>query len=214
MSKAKTESTQDNTWEIKDRTYLLTGHHSPLTYTISSRHSRRFPLLWFDAETGEQKELGALPSLEWGKSLEHEALLHYEMMTGNKVQSFGGENPQFFEYNEHSGGSPDGFANGDILLEVKCPYNGETFIDYMQFRIQADLYAYNKDYYAQLQFNMLCCKKDIAHWIAYDPRIKNPNKRMVILEVEYDEQFCDELLKRLEHAIGYIKNIENDYNNL
>jgi hypothetical protein len=57
MSKAKTENTQDSTWEIKDRTYLLTGHYSPLTYTISSRHSRRFPLLWFDAETGEQKEL-------------------------------------------------------------------------------------------------------------------------------------------------------------
>lgn len=164
--------------------------------------------------TGEQKELGALPSLEWGKSLEHEALIHYEMMTGNKVQSFGGENPQFFDYNEHSGGSPDGFANGDILLEVKCPYNGETFIDYMQFKVQADLYAYNKDYYAQLQFNMMCCKKNIAHWIAYDPRVKNSNKRMVILEVEYDEQFCDELLKRLEYAIEYIKKLENDYNNL
>jgi len=57
MSKAKTENVQDTTWEIKDRTYLLTGHYSPLTYTISSRHSRRFPLLWFDNETGTQKEL-------------------------------------------------------------------------------------------------------------------------------------------------------------
>jgi len=55
MSKAKTVPVEG--WEIKDRTYLLTGTHSPLTYTISSRHSRRFPLLWFDAETGEQKEL-------------------------------------------------------------------------------------------------------------------------------------------------------------
>ena len=57
MSKAKTENVQDSTWEIKDRTYLLTGHYSPLTYTISSRHSRRFPLLWFDNEAGTQKEL-------------------------------------------------------------------------------------------------------------------------------------------------------------
>lgn len=55
MSKEKTLPTE--TWEIKDRTYLLTGHHSPLTYTISSRHSRRFPLLWFDPESKEQKEL-------------------------------------------------------------------------------------------------------------------------------------------------------------
>ena len=51
------EKTTPETWEIKDRTYLLTGHYSPLTYTISSRHSRRFPLLWFDQETKEQREL-------------------------------------------------------------------------------------------------------------------------------------------------------------
>lgn len=44
-------------WEIKDRTYLLIGKHSPLTYTLPSRHTSRFPLLWFDKETGEQKEL-------------------------------------------------------------------------------------------------------------------------------------------------------------
>ena len=48
---------QAEEWEVKDRTYLLIGNHSPLTYTISSRHSRRFPLLWFDEETKTQKEL-------------------------------------------------------------------------------------------------------------------------------------------------------------
>jgi hypothetical protein len=55
MSKEK--QTPAEGWEIKDRTYLLTGNHNPLTYTISSRHSRRFPLLWVDKVTGEQKEL-------------------------------------------------------------------------------------------------------------------------------------------------------------
>ena len=44
-------------WEIKDRTYLLTGAYTPLTLTLQSRHSTRFPLLWFDEETGEQKEV-------------------------------------------------------------------------------------------------------------------------------------------------------------
>jgi len=54
---SKTKNTQLENWEVKDRTYILTGSHNPLTYTISSRHSRRFPLLWFDEETKEQKEL-------------------------------------------------------------------------------------------------------------------------------------------------------------
>jgi len=55
MSVKKQAQAED--WEVKDRTYLLTGNHNPLTYTISSRHSRRFPLLWFDEETKTQKEL-------------------------------------------------------------------------------------------------------------------------------------------------------------
>ena len=55
MSKVKNAKLEN--WEVKDRTYILTGAHNPLTYTISSRHSRRFPLLWFDEETKDQKEL-------------------------------------------------------------------------------------------------------------------------------------------------------------
>ena len=43
-------------WEIKDRTYYLLGK-SPLTFTIASKHTGRNPMLWFDKETGEQKEL-------------------------------------------------------------------------------------------------------------------------------------------------------------
>ena len=52
----KTEPAKPS-WEVKDRTYLLTGAHTPLTSTLPSRHSARFPLLWFDEETGEQKEI-------------------------------------------------------------------------------------------------------------------------------------------------------------
>jgi len=44
-------------WEIKDRTYLLSGLKTPLTYTIASRHTGRYPLLWFDKEKNEQREL-------------------------------------------------------------------------------------------------------------------------------------------------------------
>tara|TARA_R110002051_G_scaffold101332_3_gene172184 strand:- start:2 stop:826 length:825 start_codon:yes stop_codon:yes gene_type:complete len=44
-------------WEIKDRTYILTQEKSPLTYTLGSKHATRYPLLWFDESTGEQREL-------------------------------------------------------------------------------------------------------------------------------------------------------------
>jgi hypothetical protein len=49
--------TLKDTWVIKDRTYIISDSHSPLTYTLQSKHSLRYPLLWFNKETGEQEEL-------------------------------------------------------------------------------------------------------------------------------------------------------------
>lgn len=56
-TKTKKEPVANSEWVIKDRTYLLKGNKSPLTFTIQSRHSSRFPLLWFDQENATQKEL-------------------------------------------------------------------------------------------------------------------------------------------------------------
>ena len=44
-------------WEIKDRTYLLRGKKTPLTYTLNSKHTRKYSMLWFDENTGKQEEL-------------------------------------------------------------------------------------------------------------------------------------------------------------
>ena len=46
-----------NNWEIKDRTYLISDNQSSLTYTLQGKHTLRYPLLWFDKETGQQEEL-------------------------------------------------------------------------------------------------------------------------------------------------------------
>ena len=51
------EKTKINTWEIKDRTYYIKGNIVPLTFTLNSKHTLRYPLLWFDEEKGEQFEL-------------------------------------------------------------------------------------------------------------------------------------------------------------
>ena len=44
-------------WEIKDRRYFLQGNKSPLTFTIPSKHTTKHPLLYFDSNTGKQKEI-------------------------------------------------------------------------------------------------------------------------------------------------------------
>ena len=43
---AKKELIKDTSWEVKDRTYLLTGTNKPLTLKIPSRHNARHALLY------------------------------------------------------------------------------------------------------------------------------------------------------------------------
>jgi len=44
-------------WNIKDRTYLISESEVPLTYTLQGKHTLRYPLLWFNKETGDQEEI-------------------------------------------------------------------------------------------------------------------------------------------------------------
>jgi hypothetical protein len=47
----------DNKWEIKDRTYYLVNGKSPISHSIPSRHTRKKPLLYFDEQINEQREI-------------------------------------------------------------------------------------------------------------------------------------------------------------
>ena len=53
---AKPEVKKD-TWEYKDRNYYLVGNKTPLTYTLPSKHTQRYPLVWFDKDLGYEREL-------------------------------------------------------------------------------------------------------------------------------------------------------------
>jgi len=44
-------------WEIKDRTYVLTGNRSPISWTIQTKHTARKPLLYFDEANGINREI-------------------------------------------------------------------------------------------------------------------------------------------------------------
>ena len=53
----KEKTTPKDNWEVKDRTYVLTGDKTPLTYKIPSRHTTRHALLWYDPKSREQREI-------------------------------------------------------------------------------------------------------------------------------------------------------------
>ena len=54
---APVEKKPVDNWEYKDRNYYLVGNKTPLTYTLPSRHSLRYPLVWFDPDLGYEREL-------------------------------------------------------------------------------------------------------------------------------------------------------------
>ena len=46
-----------NTVQRVDKVYKLTRNAAPLSFMLATRHTRRFPLLWVDPETGINREL-------------------------------------------------------------------------------------------------------------------------------------------------------------
>ena len=57
MSKEKEVPSVEKGWEIKDRTYFVTGQYKPLTFRIPSKHSAKKPLLWYDESNQTTREL-------------------------------------------------------------------------------------------------------------------------------------------------------------
>jgi len=55
-AKEKTQA-EKNTWEMKDRTYILKGDLKPLTYRLQGKSRKRTPLVYFDEEKGYNREL-------------------------------------------------------------------------------------------------------------------------------------------------------------
>ena len=57
MKTKKQTPSVENSWEIKDRTYLVAGRYQPLTLRIPSKHTSKVAMLYFDPATNEQREL-------------------------------------------------------------------------------------------------------------------------------------------------------------
>ena len=53
----ETPKVKKDTWEYKDRNYYLTSNKQPLTFTMPSKHTRKYPLVWFDPKRGYEREL-------------------------------------------------------------------------------------------------------------------------------------------------------------
>lgn len=167
--------------------------------------------------TGERKQQAFSFSLDWGNQNEKDAFLTFKdvmKLKDDEVIYYGKENFKYFEFNEFSGGSPDGVTS-DACIEIKCPYNSSIHIETLIASKQSHWHVwakngwlkdFNPDYYAQLQWNMKCTGMNKGYFVSYDPRTVEHSHRLAVLNITLDEPFVAELENRVSLAVDIIRN--------
>lgn len=190
------------------------------------------PLRKVDKEAGELSETAK----SWIKQKVAESLTGYNYSFTNKYVEWGNEyepvaafevkqrhpdfkyvSEQFFEYSETSGGSPDGWIESkNMVVEMKCPENPENHIEYCMMR---NLKETRKDYYYQIQFNMLILSKHFnidfmdmrGLFVSFHPLFDAPfpkYKEYVILpEAGFEELIVGKLIKANEYREEVLKSL-------
>jgi hypothetical protein len=155
-----------------------------------------------NVEAGFKKEFYS-SAMEWGNEQEPQAVLRLAEMLGKDVTdndfiytSVGGW--VFFVYDKKSGGTPDVILN-DAIVEIKCP-DSHTHRYYRTFVNSDNIASELPDYYDQMQHNMMLCQRDMCYFMSFDPRFKDVNKQVHLIEVKADKDRQQQILDKIELA--------------
>ena len=166
----------------------------------------------------DRPEMEYVEPLIHGKQQEANAYSEYLSVTKNySMRHFGDSKPLFLDYNDYSGGSPDGImGEGEKViwgLELKSPYQPSNHAKYLEYKDQWDLKLGRKEYYAQIQFLLMITKAEGWHFCSFDERWKNKKNRLKVIEIKLDKKFQDNLHMKLISANEEKKKIIQLYNN-
>ena len=135
----KTPKKKDN-WEYKDRNYYLLRNKMPLTHTIPSKHSQKYPLVWFDPELGYEREIRYATnhqSIFVDEQKGSLTLAHIVFEKGHlRVPARKRNLQEFLHKHPH---------NGIIFSEFDATEVAEDQYDYLEIEIQAMNMAYEMD---------------------------------------------------------------------
>ena len=137
---APKQEVKRDTWEYKDRQYYLIGNKSPITYTISSKHSRRYPLVWFDKDLGYEREMRYatnqksifVDEQEGQSTLKHIIFEHGFLNVDSNKRNL----QEFLSKHPHNGLL---FKEHDAIIQAEDQY------DYLEKEIAAMNMAYEMD---------------------------------------------------------------------
>lgn len=139
-------------------------------------------------------------SNEWmqrGNELEGQARAMLELERGFDVEQVG-----FIKTDNNIGTSTDGLIDTDTVLEIKCPKH-TTHLDYL-----LDSEKLYKTYKAQVQGELLVTERQKALLVSFHPDFPS-GKDLIVLEIERDEDFINEMYAELmafNHELNAIVN--------
>lgn len=143
-------------------------------------------------------------AMAWGTETEPVARLEYSLATGNAVEETG----LWIDDVLPIGASPDGFVNKDGTLEIKCPNTATHLETLMSKKVP-------RQYVAQIQGQLLLTDRKWCDFVSYDPRLPE-NAQMIIIRVERDQEYIDNLLKELtkfldevDEQVKFVKEYKN-----
>lgn len=120
---------------------------------------------------------------------------------------YGSENPEFFDFTDWSGGSPDGIKPKTVF-EIKCPEDPSNHIEYCDVLDSETLKDIFPDCWHQVQFNMACVAKKYEWsffdmkgvFVTYSPRVIDGYRKYHEAIIEPDHHFYFNLPKIIERA--------------
>ena len=150
--------------------------------------------------SGQIEETYSNAIMERGIEMEPEARREYESIFDLEVETVGFVLPDEDDpLHEWVGVSPDGFVNGDGLLEIKCPLM-KTHMNYIAAG------KLPNDYKWQVQGQLMITGREWCDFMSYYPNLKP-----FIIRIYPDKEMIDQLRERLLQSVIHVKEIIKNY---
>lgn len=143
-------------------------------------------------------------SMQWGVDHEAQAIDEYSKAFLENVTKCG-----FIPFGEYGGGSADGLIGDDGLIEVKCPYNSAVHVENLllakSMPTNESFKENHKDYFYQIQNNLLVTNRAFCRFVSYDPRFTGQN-RLACITIHRDEIEINKINLKLIRLQSFCKN--------
>lgn len=150
--------------------------------------------------TGQSSKEFTSSHTDWGHQYEPVARERYMYETGIFVEETG-----FIQYGNNAGGSPDALAGADGILEIKCP--SANYV-HMVFEEPVN----NRNYYIQIQSNLLFTGREWCDYVIYDPRMPK-GFDLYIQRILVDKPLVSEIRDKINWAEKELEKLEEEFKN-